>query len=180
LLKIGHTYRSPTRRAAELSAATGVPGNYRVEQSWAPLNDAAAVERSVHTALRRYRVPGGEHFELPVADAITRIEALLPEGATAQLTWRPPLSQRQGPIYLSVQVTECSKKRYDAASRDHKCITAKREDFGFIHRQGDTRLLYVCQDGRYYVGLMLPWQDQQDFMRMESRGITRTAVFKQA
>jgi hypothetical protein len=75
LVKAGMTDRSPYLRAAELSAPTGVPGHYRVERFWA-LDDAAAAERRVHAALAQYRV-SGEHFRLPVADAVSRIEAVL-------------------------------------------------------------------------------------------------------
>jgi hypothetical protein len=90
LLKIGHTVRTPAERAAELSNATGVPGDYRVERSWL-LDDAEAFERRVHTALAAYRVPGSEHFRLPVADAIERIEAMLraePELRATHPAWR--------------------------------------------------------------------------------------------
>jgi hypothetical protein len=86
LLKCGWTTRSPYVRAAELSNATGVPGRFKVERSWL-LDDAAAAERRVHAAFSACRV-SGEHFRMPVATAIARIEAMLPTLSTPQPAWR--------------------------------------------------------------------------------------------
>jgi hypothetical protein len=87
LVKIGMTCRSPYLRAAELSAQTGVPGRYVVERAW-QVPDPAAAERRVQTALAAFRLPGSEHFRLPVADAVARIEALLAD-ARPELRLRP-------------------------------------------------------------------------------------------
>jgi hypothetical protein len=92
LVKIGCTNRTSEQRTAELSAATGVPGDYRVERSWL-VQDAAALEHRVHAALGAYRIRGSEHFRLSVADAVAQIERLLPAGTTAQPTWRLLLSR---------------------------------------------------------------------------------------
>jgi hypothetical protein len=86
LIKIGCTERSPELRALELSQPTGVPGQYRVERAWA-MDDAAEAEHRVHVALAVYRVQGSEHFRLLVADAIARIESLLPASAITQPAW---------------------------------------------------------------------------------------------
>jgi hypothetical protein len=86
LVKVGCTERSPQLRALELSQPTGVPGDYRVERSWL-VDDAAAAEHRVHTALAVYRIRGSEHFRIALPEAIERIEALLPEGAAAQPAW---------------------------------------------------------------------------------------------
>jgi hypothetical protein len=87
LIKAGCTTRSPTVRAAELSEPTGVPGRYVVERSW-HVADAPAAERLVHAALTAYRLPGSEHFRLPVAAAVERVEAIL-AGARHELLLRP-------------------------------------------------------------------------------------------
>jgi hypothetical protein len=76
LVKIGCTDRTAYQRADELSRATGVPGRYRVERSWL-LDNAAAAERRVHGALAAYRLPGSEHFRLPLVTAVEQVEALL-------------------------------------------------------------------------------------------------------
>jgi hypothetical protein len=76
LVKIGCTDRTPYVRAAELSAATGVPGRYKVEWFW-QMADAPAAERRVHGALAAFRLPGSEHFRLPVAAAVEQVKALL-------------------------------------------------------------------------------------------------------
>ena len=89
LVKIGCTDRTPRERADELSQATGVPGRFKVERSWA-LDDAHAFERRVHAGLAAYRV-SGEHFGLSVTTAIERIEAMLAEAGTA------PYSALHGP-----------------------------------------------------------------------------------
>jgi hypothetical protein len=94
LLKIGHTVRTPAERAAELSNATGVPGRFQVERSWY-LDDAEAFERQVHVAFAGQLV-SGEHFRLPVATAIERIEAMLraePELRATHPAWRHHLAR---------------------------------------------------------------------------------------
>jgi hypothetical protein len=94
LVKIGHTIRTPAERAAELSNATGVPGRFQVERSWF-LDNAEAFERRVHAAFAGQLV-SGEHFRLPVAAAIERIEAMLraePELRLPQPAWRHHLAR---------------------------------------------------------------------------------------
>jgi hypothetical protein len=95
LVKIGCTERSPYVRAAELSAQTGVPGSYIVERAW-QVPDAAAAERGVHAVLADCRLPGSEHFRLPVADAVARVEAILADARPELLlrpTWRVAVSR---------------------------------------------------------------------------------------
>src|SRR5215469_3906519 len=87
LVKIDCTDRTAYERADELSRATGVPGRYRVERSWL-LDNAAAAERRVHGALAAHRLPGSEHFGLPVATAVEQVEALL-RGARPELRLLP-------------------------------------------------------------------------------------------
>lgn len=61
LLKVGHTTGTPENRAAELSAATGVPRRFKVELA-VPINgDSHVVERSAHAILASSR-EGKEFF----------------------------------------------------------------------------------------------------------------------
>jgi hypothetical protein len=61
LVKIGHTARRPERRAAELTAATGVPAPFVV--AWAhPVADHEALEGIVHDRLARCRARHNREF----------------------------------------------------------------------------------------------------------------------
>ena len=86
LVKIGHTSRHPVTRAAELSAATGVPGRFTVAWSH-PVRDHETLEGLAHGRLARYRVnEHREFFRCTVAQARRIIE----QEARAQLLpwWR--------------------------------------------------------------------------------------------
>src|SRR5215472_2201364 len=100
LVKIGCTDRTPRERADELSQATGVPGRFKVERSWA-LDDAHTFEQRVHTALAAYRV-SGEHFRLSVPTATERIEAMLRTAGTPLRTarWRFHLERITAAVLL--------------------------------------------------------------------------------
>ena len=75
LVKIGMTGRNPATRAAELTAATGVPAPFVIAWSRA-VSDCAAVEASVHRLLDNRRVSGNrEFFRCDVATARQVIEA---------------------------------------------------------------------------------------------------------
>ena len=75
LVKIGLTTRSLTERAAELTAATGVPVPFVVAWGRA-VSDCAAVEGTVHRMLDDRRVSGKrEFFRCDVATARQVIEA---------------------------------------------------------------------------------------------------------
>ena len=76
LVKIGSTERSVTERAAELSAATGVPAPYEVEASFcsnAPRED----ELKVHEALGDTRIPNREFFNIEVAATTAKVAQIL-------------------------------------------------------------------------------------------------------
>lgn len=76
LLKIGHTSGSLRGRVEQLSAATGVPRPFEVEAYFlaqAPRAD----EKLVHEALRYYRRPGREFFELELKEALVQCESVL-------------------------------------------------------------------------------------------------------
>ena len=96
LVKIGHTARDPQTRAAELSAATGVPGRFVV--AWAhPVCDHEALEGLAHGRLNRYRVNAHrEFFSCTVAQARRIIE----QEARAQLLpwWRVMLHRLVHPL----------------------------------------------------------------------------------
>ena len=55
LRKIGFTRSSPESRAEALSAATGVPGKFRVEWSMHVNGDPASVEKAAHALLDKHR-----------------------------------------------------------------------------------------------------------------------------
>ncbi len=104
LVKIGHTARHPDIRAAELSAATGVPGRFVVAWSH-PVRDHEALESLAHGRLDRYRVNANrEFFSCTVAQARRIIEQearaqLLPGGGFCCTAWCipcPPAPGRRG------------------------------------------------------------------------------------
>ena len=59
--KVGMTDRSPHLRAAEISAATGVPQPFSVEY-YAEVSAPTLYERMVHKALDKYRVSESREF----------------------------------------------------------------------------------------------------------------------
>lgn len=59
--KVGMTDRSPHLRAAEISAATGVPQPFNVEY-YAEVSAPAVYEKMVHERLSQSRVNGGREF----------------------------------------------------------------------------------------------------------------------
>lgn len=61
VFKVGMTDRPPHLRAAELSAATGVPHPFNVEY-YAEVSAPALYERMVHKKLEQYRVNDGREF----------------------------------------------------------------------------------------------------------------------
>lgn len=65
LLKIGHTTGTPENRAAELSAATGVPSRFTVELAISISGDPHVVERSTHAILATSR-EGKEFFRTTI------------------------------------------------------------------------------------------------------------------
>jgi hypothetical protein len=77
LVKIGHTDRHPDRRAAELTAATGVPAPFVV--AWAhPVIDHEALEGIVHGELAACRARHNREFfrcSVPAARSIIEREA---------------------------------------------------------------------------------------------------------
>lgn len=79
LLKIGQSTAIPFRRAIELSAASGVPGPYRVE-FFLLVADCVEVERLVHNALAHRRLnTSREFFRTDLAEAIRIVEAMASE-----------------------------------------------------------------------------------------------------
>ena len=76
LVKIGKTARNPLVRAAEISAATGVPTPFEV--SWArKVPDMDAAESALHKALSAYRLSRRrEFFRCTPAEALTRSKKL--------------------------------------------------------------------------------------------------------
>ena len=76
LVKIGKTARNPLVRAAEISAATGVPTPFEV--AWArEVPDMNAAENALHKALSEYRLSRRrEFFRCTPAEALSRSKKL--------------------------------------------------------------------------------------------------------
>jgi ribosomal protein S27E len=96
LLKIGFTTRTVDERVAELNASTGVPDKFIVEAyfcSSTPEND----ERFLHAELNDYRKnENREFFQIPIFDAIGKIENILKKP--------PDLLGKNGQVELQRQV----------------------------------------------------------------------------
>lgn len=77
LVKVGYTTRDASTRAEELSADTGVPGNFEVEHETAVANPEA-VEQAVHDRLAAHKVnKDREFFEVGPDEAQRTIERVL-------------------------------------------------------------------------------------------------------
>ncbi|MFB6279491.1 MAG: DNA translocase FtsK 4TM domain-containing protein [Salinibacter sp.] len=85
LVKIGYTTRDAATRAAELSADTGVPGDFKVEHETAAENPEA-VEQAVHDRLAAHKVnKDREFFEVGPDEARRVIERVLgPEASVVR------------------------------------------------------------------------------------------------
>lgn len=71
--KVGTTDRSPHLRAAEISAATGVPQPFSVEY-YAEVSAPTIYEKLVHKKLARYRVSDSrEFFRADIMDIVAAI-----------------------------------------------------------------------------------------------------------
>ncbi len=76
LLKIGVTRKHPIARATELSAGTGVPGEFVVEY-WLGFENAFEVESAIHERLAEVRVdPAREFFRVGLSEAIAVVRSL--------------------------------------------------------------------------------------------------------
>lgn len=75
LVKIGYTDRDPSTRAEELSNFTGVPGKWKICESW-KLNDAYIWEQKIFASLFKYRETG-EFFKLSPNKAIDLVRIFL-------------------------------------------------------------------------------------------------------
>lgn len=101
LLKIGMTMRAPEERVKELFT-TGVPTPFKIEFT-RYVNNPEEHENNIHTALKNYRVPSREFFNVSVDQVISVFDKYLPENI---------------PVFLSVEdvlrsedVSEEDKKR---------------------------------------------------------------------
>jgi len=75
VVKIGHTTRTASIRAKELSRNTGVPGEYRVAYQFKASNPKR-LEEKVHRNLSRYRVQNGEFFKIDADEAAETIRSI--------------------------------------------------------------------------------------------------------
>ncbi len=76
IVKIGRTGNSPEKRAAELSASTGVPTPFCVEW-FAFVSNSEETEASIHNELSSHRVNNGrEFFKIEINNAKTACEGL--------------------------------------------------------------------------------------------------------
>ena len=77
VLKIGYTSGTVEKRAAELSAPSGVPQAYTIEKTFAVYTSPRSVEKKVHRVLDACRVSRSrEFFRLSLEDAIGRIQGV--------------------------------------------------------------------------------------------------------
>jgi hypothetical protein len=93
LLKIGYTEREVMERAAEISAATGVPEPYLVEAFFASTNPATD-EAQVHTLLGDFRIgPRKEFFRVGLQqamDVVYQVCGILPHYCRDGLVYEAP------------------------------------------------------------------------------------------
>jgi hypothetical protein len=109
LIKTDRTDRSPYVRAAELSAATGVPGRYVVQQFW-QVPDAEVAERRAFATLAAYRVRGSEHFRIGLPEAVGRIEQVLGTTPVRPTRWRR-IAERAVGVFLLVLAAVATLRR---------------------------------------------------------------------
>jgi hypothetical protein len=75
LLKIGLTTRLVPDRVAELSSATGVPGDFTIE-AYFESSDPAGHERTIHKKLNHCRVKGKEFFRISLDEAVETLRVV--------------------------------------------------------------------------------------------------------
>lgn len=92
LVKIGFTSRDPSKRAAELAQATGVPTPFAIAWCRAVV-DSPGIEATVHRMLDDRRVSGREFFRCDVKTARQVIEAAA--GGKIGQRYRQPRLQQQ-------------------------------------------------------------------------------------
>lgn len=77
VLKIGYTSGTVEKRAAELSAPSGVPEAYTIEKIFPVYTSPRGIEKKVHRVLDACRVSHSrEFFRLSLEDAIGRIQGV--------------------------------------------------------------------------------------------------------
>jgi hypothetical protein len=121
LLKIGCTNRSPYVRAAELSAATGVPGRYVVQQFW-QMPDAEAAERRVFATLAAYRMRGSEHFRIGLPEAVKQIEQVLGTTPVRPTRWRRTAERAVGVLLLVLAAVAALRRLQRQLRRLHAAL----------------------------------------------------------
>lgn len=76
LVKIGATRKHPIRRATELSAGTGVPGDFIVVY-WLAFHDCFEAERLIHKRFENERIDEArEFFRISPDEVVSAIEEL--------------------------------------------------------------------------------------------------------
>jgi hypothetical protein len=114
LVKIGHTVKVPTERAAELST-TGVPAPFDVEY-YCLVDEPATLEASVHSRLSDRRQNNDrEFFKVNVAEAIATITSL---ALAVEHAWHRHATMRPRPA--SVECAKCGAS-YVSAEYCPKC-----------------------------------------------------------
>lgn len=171
-LKIGHTSKSPSDRATELSHATGVPTPFIVEGAVYIRGNSELVERAVHAELSTHR-KGKEFFSVSVDRARKTIEQkyreIYPKESTDQaaaIEQRDAEFEAERNQALARMREEQQRRDYENSAefkwktkgylfvvhRDFECIPEKAEldDRGSIVRVADDRSflkrLFVLED----------------------------------
>lgn len=82
--------------------------------------------------------------------------------------------------YMRVHLVETTKAKYYAARNNSK-IEAHRP-LGFIVIISGERLLHISDGGKFYVGMLMPWQTNDMFMQMQFNEVKQfiTAQFIEA
>lgn len=140
LVKIGFTDRSPTERARELSATTGVPSPFAVASSIFVREKAALIERACHAELRHRRA-GKEFFQISPDDAAKLIRRKYTEVS-------PDKAAKQSAI-LRQRGEEFTRKREEAfAAMEARRGRAKHERSPEFKWKQSGEVLVVLEDFR--------------------------------
>lgn len=78
--------------------------------------------------------------------------------------------------YMTVPMAEISKRAYDIAHKSGTVIAER--PCGFVCEQDRVRRMYVHDEGVYYSGVLLPWEDIENFKSFEFHGVETTIKAK--
>lgn len=98
LVKVGATRKHPIQRATELSAGTGVPGQFTVAY-WVHCSDCFRVESACHDRFADARVEEArEFFAVTVDEVVGHVRGLLGDWIKEGGEWIESAAHRQAPV----------------------------------------------------------------------------------